>query len=87
MSKEAVETVIGRAVLERDFREALFASPEEALADYELTTEEVAALKTIDAETMESLAGTLDERISKSDWSGILAFGSVEGAPPDTFVV
>ena len=82
MSKEAVETVIGRAVLERDFREALFASPEDALADYDLTSEEVAALKTIDAETMEALAGTLDERISKADWAGILAFGSVEGGPP-----
>jgi hypothetical protein len=78
MSKEAVETVIGRAVLESDFREALFASPQEALASYELTTEEVAALKTIDAETMETLAGTLDERISKADWAGILAFGSVD---------
>ncbi len=81
MSKEAVETVIGKAVLEKDFREALFASPEEALAGFELTDEEVAALKSLDAETMETLAGTLDERISKMDFAGMVAFGSVDAGP------
>ena len=75
MSKEAVESVIGKAVLDSEFREALFANPEEALAGYELTEEEVAGLKTIDAETMETLAGTLDERISKA----FTAFGDGGG--------
>jgi hypothetical protein len=66
MTKEAVESVIGRAVLDGQFREDLFANPDEALGGYELAEEEVAGLKSIDAETMESLAGTLDERISKA---------------------
>jgi hypothetical protein len=66
MSREAVEAVIGKAVLDGEFREALFANPEEMLAGYDLSEEEVAALKSIDAETMETLAGTLDERISKA---------------------
>jgi hypothetical protein len=66
MSKEAIEAVIGKAVLDSEFREALFANPEEVLAEYDLTEEEVAALRAIDFETMESFAGTLDERISKS---------------------
>jgi len=65
MSKEAVEAIIGKAVVDSEFREALFADPDEALTGYDLTQEEVAALKAIDAETMESFAGTLDERISK----------------------
>jgi hypothetical protein len=65
MSKEALEAVIGKAVLDSEFREALFADPDQALEGYELTEEEVAALKVIDAETMESFAGSLDERISK----------------------
>ena len=65
MSREAVEAIIGKAVLDSDFREELFANPEEVLAGYDLSEEEVAALKAIDAETMESFAGTLDERISK----------------------
>jgi hypothetical protein len=65
MSKEAVEAIVGKAVLDSEFREALFANPEEVLAEYDLTEEEVAALRAIDFETMESFAGTLDERISK----------------------
>ncbi len=65
MTKEAVEAIIGKAVLESQFREALFANPEEALAEYDLTEEEIAALRAIDFETMETFAGTLDERISK----------------------
>jgi hypothetical protein len=81
MSREAVEAVIGKAVLDSEFREALFASPEEALAGFDLTDEEVAGLKTIDAETMETLAGTLDERISKMDWAGMVAFGSADTGP------
>lgn len=66
MSREAVESIIGKAVVDHKFREALFANPDEALAGYELTEMELTALKAIDAETLESFAGTLDERISKA---------------------
>jgi hypothetical protein len=66
MSKESVQAIIGKAVLDNEFREVLFANPDQALAGYELTEVEVAALKAIDAETMESFAGTLYERISKA---------------------
>lgn len=81
MSREAVESVIGKAILDGEFREALFASPEETLAGCDLSEEEVAALKTIDAETMETLAGTLYERISKASialesWSDITGPGT-----------
>lgn len=65
MSREAVEAVVGKAVLDSQFRQALFANPEGALAEYDLSEKEVAALKAIDYETVESFAGTLDERISK----------------------
>ena len=66
MSKEAVEQVIGKAVSDTKFREALFANPDKALHGYDLTEEEIAGLKKIDAESMESMAGGLDERISKA---------------------
>jgi hypothetical protein len=65
MSREALEAIIGKAVLDTEFREALFANPDEVLAGYDLSEEEVAALKAIDAEAMESFAGTLDEAFSK----------------------
>ena len=68
-------------MLDGEFRQALFAEPEEALEGYQLAEEEVSALKAIDSETMESLAGTLDERISKMGLGNLfLADHSV--APP-----
>jgi hypothetical protein len=86
MSKEAVQAVIGKAVTESEFRELLFANPDEALEGYELTEEEMAALKAIDAETMESFAGDLDERISRALMAGA-GFGDAglgTGAEPST---
>ena len=82
MSKESVEAIIGKAVLESDFREALFANPDEVLGEYDLTEEEMAALKAIDAETLESFAGTLDERISKAMISAGLGGGGLPGFGP-----
>jgi hypothetical protein len=75
MSREEVTKVIGRAMLDERFRAAVFANPDEAFAAYDLTEEEVAALKAIDSETIEGMAGTLDERVSKMDWAGVLLFG------------
>jgi len=66
MSKEALQAVIGRAVSDDEFRKAFFANPDKALTGYDLTEDEVAALKDIDAESMEALSGGLDERISKA---------------------
>ncbi len=75
MSKQAVEAVIGRAVVDSEFRDILFEDPDRALAGYDLAEAEVAALKAVDAEAMASFAGSLDERISKSDYQGILSYG------------
>lgn len=86
MSKEAVQAVIGKAVTDSKFRDALFANPGEVLGGYELTEAEVAALKSIDAETMESFAGSLDERISKAlaigMYAGFAAGGAAEPGVP-----
>jgi hypothetical protein len=77
MTKGAVEAIIGRAVLDSKFRERLFADPEQALAEYGLAEAEVDVLKGIDAEAFQSFAGSLDERISKSDYQGVLSYGWV----------
>jgi hypothetical protein len=83
MSREAVESILGKAVLNSQFREELFANPDEVLADYDLTAEEMTALRAIDFETMESFAGTLDERISKLGFGGALfaMIDEVAGSP------
>ena len=66
MSKEAVQAIIGKAVSDSKFREDLFANPDRALSGHDLTDAEKSALKSIDSESMEALAGGLDERISKA---------------------
>ena len=83
MSKEAVQAVIGKAVTDSTFREELFANPDQALSGYELTEAEMAALKNVDAETLESFAGTLDERISKAFAIGIYAGMASAGGEPE----
>jgi hypothetical protein len=65
MSKEAVEAVIGRALLCDDFRMALLADAEQALAGFKLTKEEGTDLRRLDGETLDTLAKCLDEQIKK----------------------
>jgi len=80
MSKEAVEKIVGRAVLDSQFREALFADPDEVLGEYGLTQEEVAALKAIDFETMESFAARIGDQMSRSRQIGLTgAVGGITG--------
>ncbi len=76
MSQEAVQTVIGRAVTDAAFRQALFADPAQALAGYDLSADELAALQALDAEQVAAFAGGLDPRISKS------MFGIFNPPPP-----
>ena len=64
MSEEAVQAVIGKAALDPKFREALFANPDEALAPFELTEEEVGSLKGVDLEFLELFGETLKNRLS-----------------------
>ena len=65
MSKEAVESVIGKALLETDFRHALMADPDHALAGFNLTKAEKASLMSMDSETWEYIATILDRREGK----------------------
>jgi len=65
MTKEAVEAVIGKAMLDPEFSMALLADPDQALAPFDLTEAEKASLKSIDGETMDTLAHVLDTRVAK----------------------
>jgi hypothetical protein len=72
MSLEAVQQVIGRAVVDAEFRQKLIDNAREACADYELTEEEIRALEDLDSESLQSFAGTLDARISKTGGRGFI---------------
>ncbi len=64
--KEMYE-LIGRAVVDHEFRAQLMADPEQAAkeAGYTLTSEQLAALKSTDGK---GLAAILNERLPKSCW-------------------
>ncbi len=66
MSKESVQSVIGRALTEPDYRNLLFKDPEKALEGLELTAEEAQDLKKLDPEKFDLVANLLEERISKT---------------------
>ncbi len=65
MSQASVEQVIGKLLIDADFRAAVTANPAEALAGFDLTEEEREALGQIDASSFETAAAELDPRISK----------------------
>jgi hypothetical protein len=69
MSDTEMQAVIGRCLLEVDFRELLFADPDRALASYDLTLEERTALFGIDAEILDACAEHLRAQMSrKTHW-------------------
>ena len=63
MTQRELEAVIGRAILDQEFRMALFADPTAALAGYELTEAEVAALRSVDAESLDACGNWLTRRV------------------------
>ena len=65
MSLEAVQRIIGRAVTDTEFREALKSQPDEVLKDRDVTSEESQALKGMDWESVSSVSLDLDTRVSR----------------------
>ncbi len=72
MSLEAVQQVIGRAVIDSEFRQLLIANAREACSDYDLSEEELAALEALDSASLQSFVGSLDPRLSKSAGRGFI---------------
>lgn len=71
MTQGAVSKVIGRAVTDAEFRALLFSDPDQALKDYDLTDDEVDALKNLKQEDLEDFSTKLDSRITKRAWRGL----------------
>ena len=65
MSQRELEAVIGRAIVDQEFRMELFANPTAALAGYELSDTEVAALWSVDAESLDGCAIMCGGRIHR----------------------
>lgn len=54
MSLEAMQSVLDLAASDPKFRNLLLNNPDKALAGYDLTTQEIAALEAMDASTLAS---------------------------------
>ncbi len=74
---ENIQKIIGRAVIDKQFRETLATDPETALAEYNLTKEEIELLKGISDADFDSLSSDLEQRISRL--TGGLGFGGWGG--------
>ena len=65
MSYEAVQAVLERTVTDPSFRSQLFAQPDDALAEYELTSDEGSALRELCVDAGQSESAALDRRETK----------------------
>ena len=65
MSYEAVQAVLERTVTDPTFRSQLFSHPDEALADYDLTTDENGALRELYVDASHTESSALDQRDTK----------------------
>jgi hypothetical protein len=66
MSLRELEAIIGRAILDQEFRDRLFADRAATLEAYELSEDELAALRKLDVETLDAYGGTLGIRFLQS---------------------
>lgn len=70
-TEKEMQELLGRALVDEAFRARFFDDPRQAARDagYDLTAEQLAALKTIDTQ---SIAEALDERLVKKTGPGVL---------------
>ena len=62
MSYEAVQAVLERTVTDASFRTKLFTQPDDALAEFELSTDENQALRELCVDAGQSDSAALDRR-------------------------
>lgn len=69
------ERILGRAIVDPNFRKTLFECPADVAKEYEMDEESLAAIKQIDRSSIEKLAKSLETRITK-DAAVIIFCGS-----------
>jgi len=65
MSQTVVEQILGRMLLDREFRKQVAGDMAQALAGYELTEAEREGIKNMDFDDFHQTVTGLDERVSK----------------------
>lgn len=76
MSSHSVETVLSRAMSDNTFAELLLANPDQALAEYDLTPEELDVLKQISRADVDAFAKASPEERKSFGWQNHNEAGS-----------
>lgn len=66
MSRKILEKIIGRAVMDPQFRQRMIEEPEIAFEEYDLTEEQLSAVKAIPTDALERFVQKLMENIEQS---------------------
>ena len=66
MYREPLEKIIGRAAMDLKFRRKMLEDPETAFEEYNLTREQIIALKAIPTDALERFAHRLTESAGKN---------------------
>ena len=66
MSREILEKIIGRAAMDSQFRRRMIKDPERTLKEYDLTEEQISAIKAIPTDALERFAHQLMKSIGKA---------------------
>jgi hypothetical protein len=70
MSRSVVEQIIGKMLLDIEFRNLMASDRDKALEGFDLTDEEREGLKNVDFDDFSKVATSLDERMNKW-WGGM----------------
>ena len=70
MSHQALQTIVGTAIIDQEFRQALLSSSERAVAGFDLTPEEFLVVTAIKVQTFEEFAEELDRWIVSTNGRG-----------------
>ncbi|MBW1804191.1 MAG: Franean1_4349 family RiPP [Deltaproteobacteria bacterium] len=65
MFRETLEKIIGRAAMDAQFRQRMIENPEVAFKEYNLTEEQILAIKAIPADALEKFASQLTKIIGR----------------------
>jgi hypothetical protein len=76
MSREALTTIVSRALTDKEYRSQLLSDLEAALQGYDLDESEKKMIRNLNADTFDELTMDLEARQSKSGFAG---FGSLIG--------
>ena len=83
MSVESIHQLLARAAAEPEFRGLLFADPAQALAGYELTEAETAALSHLTSDSFDAAVAALETRESRAQPTGFPPLNAQpSGFPP-----